>query len=526
MEASAANRVSNRAPATVRWPWLLLVIGAALVPMLITPVLPFIDFYNHIARFEVLTSLDGNPLFAANYAAAWAILPNIGLDLIAVAALKFMPLTVLPHVLAVLITSLIFAGIIALNRAVTGTTAWPAVLLAVPLLYSWILNWGFANFLLGLGLALLGGAWWLALRRQTVLRVVVAMLIALAVFFSHALAFGLYGILIATLELGHWWQQPARRLGDLIGGLALCAVQAVVPVILFLQSRTAGAPGGISNADESLARLKAQGQLFDRLIELAVMRVETIVRVAEGPSYPADALWLAAALALIAWAVVRGGLRLAPVMVPAVLAAMLLVVVMPPALFGSGYVADRMPLLLAALLVAGTMPGPNVARFRLLVPALAGLAAVRLVMLAVQWQATAGDLADFDAVAARLPAGQVMAGLPIGARPHEDMRHRCEMYPPLLLVRHGHAVPLFAIRAAQPLELRGRLATARDRLVAQTQGTSLRDRPAEMVAALARAGFSHVLLCEVSADRPFPETAYPILAQSGRFRMLRLTAER
>ncbi len=504
----------------------MLVIAVALVPMLVTPVLPFIDFYNHIARFEVLTTLDGNPLFAANYAAAWAILPNIGLDLIAVAALKVVPLAVLAQVLAALITVLIFAGIIALNRAATGQTAWPAVLLAVPLLYSWILNWGFANFLLGLGLALLGGAWWLAARRRTALRVAVAALIALAVFFSHALAFGLYGILIAALELGHWRQQPERRLADLIKGLALCAVQAVVPAILFVQSRTAGAPGGISNADESVARLKAQGRLLDRLIELAQMRVETIVRVAEGPSYPADALWLAVALGLIAWAVVRGGLRLVPVMVPAVLAGVVLVVVMPPALFGSGYVADRMPLFLAALLVAGTAPGPNIARLRVLVPALAALAAVRLVMLAVQWQATAGDLADFDAVATRLPAGQVVAGLPIGARPHEDMPNRCEMYPPLLLVRHGHAVPLFAIRAAQPLELRGRLATARDRLVAQTRGTSLRDRPAEMIDALARAGFSHVLLCQVSADRPFPDAAYDIVAQSGRFRVLRLTGER
>jgi hypothetical protein len=500
----------------------VLVIAVALVPMLITPVLPFIDFYNHIARFEVLTALDGNTLFAANYAAAWAILPNIGLDLIAVAALTVVPLAVLPHVLAALIAIVIFAGIIALNRAATGRTAWPSVLLAVPLLYSWILNWGFANFLLGLGLALLGGAWWLAARRRPVLRVAVACLIALAVFFSHALAFGLYGILIAALELGHWWQQPARRLGDLVRGLALCAVQAVVPAILFLQSRTAGAPGGISNADESLARLKAQGQLFDRLIELAVMRVETIVRVAEGPSYPADALWLAAALTLIVWAVVRGGLRLAPVMVPAALAGMLLVAVMPPALFGSGYVADRMPLFLAALLVAGTMPGPNFARMRLLVPALAGLAAVRLVMLALQWQVTATDLADFDAVAARVPAGQVMAGVPVGARPHEDMPNRCEMYPPLLLVRHGHAVPLFAIRAAQPLELRGRLAAAARYLAAHRP---LRD-PRMVIDAHAAAGYDYLLLCEVSADRPLPTTGFPLVATAGRFQLLRLNPGR
>ena len=531
MEASATSQVIDALPATrragaVRWPLLLLVLAAALVPLLITPVLPFIDFYNHIARFQVLAGLEANPLFAANYASAWAILPNIGLDVVALAALKLVPLAVLPHLVAVLIVSVMFSGLLALNRAATGQITWPAVLLAVPLLYSWILNWGFANFLLGLGLALLAAAWWLQQRRRPVVRLVVAVLLGLAVFFCHALAFGLYGILIAALEAGYWWQQPRRRLADLAAGLGLCAVQAVVPAMLFMQSRTAGAAGGITNADEALAKLRQQGLLLDRLIELAVLRVETIVRVAEGPSYPADALWLAALVGVLGWAAARGALRLAPIMVPAVLAGTVLVVVMPPALFGSGYVADRMPLFLALVMVAGVMPGPGWGQMRALVPALVALAGVRLVMLALQWQMTAADLADYDAVAARLPPGQTMVGLSVRARPHEDMPGRCEMYASLLLVRHGHAVPLFAIRAAQPLELRGRLAAARDELAARPAGPLSRDRPELVVGAYARAGYDYVLLCQVAADRPLPVTPYPIVAQAGRFRLLRLPGER
>ena len=531
VEASATSQVIDAQPAalragTVRWPLLLLVFAAALVPLLLTPVLPLIDFYNHIARIQVLAGLDANPLFAANYAAAWAILPNIGLDVIAVAALQVVPLAALPHLVAALIAAVMFFGILALNRAVTGQTAWPAVLLAIPLLYSWIFNWGFVNFLLGLGLALLAAAWWVQQRRRPLLRLAVAMLLGLAVFFCHALAFGLYGILIAALEAGHWWQQPRRRLGDLAAGMGLCAVQAVLPAILFMQSRTAAAAGGISNADESLVRLRAHGLLFDRLIELAALRVQTIVRVAEGPTYLADALWMAALVGVIGWAAARGALRLAPMVVPAVLAGMVLVAVMPPALFGSGYVADRMPLFLAAVLAAGVMPGPAWGRTRALVPALAALAGLRLVMVALQWQGTAGDLADFDLVASRLPPGQMMAGLSVSARPHEDMPNRCEMYPPLLLVRHGHAVPLFAIRAAQPLELRGRLAAARDELAARPAGPLSRGRPELVVSAFARAGYDYLLLCQTAADRPLPATPYPIVAQAGRFRLLRLPGER
>lgn len=507
----------------VRWPAAGLILALGLLPLIVTPVLPLIDFYNHVARFQVLATLADNPLFAANYAPAWAVLPNIGLDVIAVAALQFMPLSVLPHLLTVLILAVLFAGILALNRAITGQVRWPALLLALPLLYSWIFNWGFANFLLGLGLALLTAAWWLKQRDRPVRRVGFALLLALAIFFCHALAFGLFGILIASLELGHWWLQRPRRFAALVSALGQCALLAVVPAILFLQSRTATAAGGVSNVDESLARLRARGLVMNRLAELAVQRVETSIRVAEGPSYPADALWLLLLLALLGLAFRRRALQLAPLVAVPALAGLVLVLLMPPALFGSGYVSDRMPLFLALVLVAGIMPGPG--RLALLLPGLATLVAARLLMLAVQWHGTAADLADFDAVAAALPPGQVVAGLPVRATPHEDMPNRCEMYPPLLLVRHGHATPLFAIRTAQPLELRGRLGAARDELALRPPAPQSRERPELVVAAYVRAGYSYVLLCQVAADRPLPATPYPVVAQAGRFRLLRLASE-
>lgn len=513
------------APAgAVRWPLAVLLLALGLVPVIVTPVLPLIDFYNHVARFQVLATLAENPLFAANYAAAWAILPNIGLDLIAVAALQIVPLALLPHLVAALILTVLYAGIIALNHAVTGQLRWPALLLALPLLYSWIFNWGFAGFLLGLGLGLLGGAWWLAQRQRPVLRLAVAILLALAIFFCHALAFGLYGILIASLECSHWWVQRPRRWPALVSGLGQCAVQALVPGILFLQSRTAGAANGISNADESLARLKAQGLLADRLWQLAQQRLETIVRVAEGPSYPADALWLVLLAGMLVLAFRRRALRLAPIVAVPVLAGCALLLVMPPALFGSGYVSDRIPLFLALVLVAGIMPGPG--RLPLLLPGLAALAGARLLMVLLSWQGAAADLADFDRVAQALPPGQVVAGLPVRATPHEDVPNRCEMYPPLLLIRHGHATPLFAIRTAQPLELRGLLGAARQELQERPPGPQAPETMGTIIGAYARAGYPYLLLCQVAADRPLPETDYPVVAAAGRFRLLRLAPAR
>ena len=111
----------------VRWPAAILALALGLLPLIVTPVLPLIDFYNHVARFQVLATLANNPLFAANYAAAWAILPNVGLDVIAVAALQIVPLALLPHLLTVLILAVLFAGILELNRVITGHVRWPAL---------------------------------------------------------------------------------------------------------------------------------------------------------------------------------------------------------------------------------------------------------------------------------------------------------------------------------------------------------------------------------------------------------------
>src|SRR5690606_12022193 len=52
----------------------------SLLPLLVSPVLPTIDFYNHAARYFILTHLDESGSLQLSYAAAWNVLPNLGLD--------------------------------------------------------------------------------------------------------------------------------------------------------------------------------------------------------------------------------------------------------------------------------------------------------------------------------------------------------------------------------------------------------------------------------------------------------------
>lgn len=506
---------------------LLALFIVALLPLAITPVLPLIDLYNHVFRFDVLSRLASDPLLVANYTPQWALLPNIGLDVIAAGLLKFVPATWLPHIIVGLIFLTMFGGVVAFNRALTGRASPLPALLVMPLLYSWILNWGFVNFLLGLGLVFAGAAAWLHLRDRTALRLAVAIPAAVLIFLCHGVAFALYGLLIAALELGHWLRQRPRRLAALMQALGMCLVQAVLPVMLFFASPTVGAAGGLTNADETVARLWAAGGLAQKLQQLLFYRLETMVRVAEGAGFGVDALWLAGVLALLLW-LWRSRLIDVPAMAwPAIGVGALLVLFCPPALFGVGAVADRMPLFLALLLVGSLRPAIGLRAGNPAVIGLAALVAVRLVSIAVQWQGTAADLADLDRVAARLPPAQLITGFAPGATPHEDVPERCDMYPHVLAMRHRQIMPLFAFRTAQPITMAGRLARAD--AIADAQVPPLRKAggpPVRIVEALAAAGFDYVLMCQVSERDVLPKTSFPVVAQAGRFRLLRLAPER
>src|SRR3569623_712503 len=71
----------------------------AMVPVMVTPVLPLIDHYNHLVRFYVLAHLDSNPLLQQYYRAQWSVTPDIGLDALAIPLLKVVSPLVAAHLI-------------------------------------------------------------------------------------------------------------------------------------------------------------------------------------------------------------------------------------------------------------------------------------------------------------------------------------------------------------------------------------------------------------------------------------------
>lgn len=487
----------------------------AMIPLAVTPVLPLIDFYNHLARFFVLAHVDYSPFLQLYYEARWALLPNIGVDVIGTPLLAVAPPLIAAKLLVAFILLMVFGGALYFHRAVTGRHSLLVAVLLVPLLYSYVLNWGFANFLLGLGLTFWAAGWWVSMRERPALAVPVSVVLALVIFFCHGIAFALYGLLVVSLEAGGFLSSPGRQWGRLARRLALCAAAAVLPVLYFFLWKSGQAPG----AGQAVAALNLEPiPLPERIARAGLYHLRTIMRVEEGPAGWFDAATFALQIAAIGVLLRSGRLAIAPA-ARFMAAVVLILAALPlPTIFGVGYLGDRTPLF-AALALLGALvvkPGPWVGRERVLAGVLVAVAVVRIGAIAVHWHSYGDLYAEFRSVAARIPPKSLTMAIAAGSGKHETDVPRCEMFGPLLIAEMGHAGPLFADEKQQPLRLVGPM----------EGGGSTGRRPvityADQVTGPLQNGFDAVLVCNSNLlPSPVPQGARA-LAKTSHFVLIGL----
>lgn len=497
----------------------------ACLPVLVVQVLPTIDFYDHMNRYFILANLGARPFLGENYQSNWSLLPNIGLDVVGSALMRWINPALVPKVITILVFLVQYWGILAFNRVLTGRFSIVTGILCVPLLYSFIFVWGFANFLLGLGLVFWGAAAWLALRRRLAVAVPVGIAFGLAIFLTHGVAFGLYGMLLGGLELG-FFALEREGLKPFLQRLAALAIQAVGPAALFVVSATARASGGVTTAGASFHQLARHGSLAQRLVDLAIYRLQTIVRVAEGPAPWFDAATLAATVALVLWLAARGRVSLPRIAWPPLLIGAILIVVVPPAMFGVGYVSDRMPLFFAFVLVGALAFRVRLDRVDAIpVALLAVLVAARIGYIGYDWRRYEPDFEAYQAVASQIPPHRVVNFINVSLEPRLGPQRRCEMYGPLLISMYDQAAALFAIPTAQPLRLKGQLAYALSDLPDHKpfKGAEAADYYNRTLdAVIAQKRFDYSLICDADLmGRPLPPTA-AVVAQQGRFTLVRI----
>jgi hypothetical protein len=313
-------------------------------------------------------------------------------------------------------------GTAALHRALHGRAGlWPiASLLFV---YNGALCWGFLNCLFGIGAGLFALAGWIATKEwRAVPRLALFAVVASVLFVLHLFAFGLYGLAVASYEIG---TRLIERRYSWASFFSLCApgTQFVPALAFWAASLAASGPSFTrygSLSDKLYAALtpfafNVAPQLFDKLL------------------FPfCIAFWIAGRMSR--------AISFAPAMRLPLAVLLVVASAMPNVLNGSWLADTRMPVALLFITIASTrIDGKH---FRLL-----GLfATLALVFLGLRVWAVSASWRDYDAhfaefraadraiapgarlliVEASLPESErVIAGVPpaLAARRRQDFDH-------------------------------------------------------------------------------------------------------
>jgi hypothetical protein len=430
LRSAPGKRLEGRSTVFIAFIGLLAI---AAVPLFSTVLPPLVDYPNHLARLHLLA--EGGDQF---YAIRWAPLPDLAADLIVPPLAHAVSLATAGRLFLLLTFALIAGGTVWLNRVATGCwRLWP--LLSFLLLYDRILLWGFLNYLFGLGVALCGIALWLALESKPAwLRVLASALVALACFFSHIAAFGVYALALAGVELLPAWRLFRGRDYRLLAWRILVAgIQFVAPVILFAFFQPASKTGLVSYGN------------FWRKADL-------LFSVFDNYNRPFDIVCFGLFVALFAVLAWRRRLTIEPRLGAALAILSVGYLLLPSQMLSGSGVDRRLPVALFLFLIAATSPVIQGSRR---IAAILGVAivlvfAARMLVIETVWRQADRLYREDIAVIDSLPEGVKLAV----AYPPRDVNAGAipELHvATLAVVRREAFVPtVFAYPAQQPLSLR------------------------------------------------------------------------
>jgi len=340
----------------------------ALAPVLIFPIAPLADYPNHLARMHVIVSLGSDPDLARYYDIHWQIIPNLVMDMVVPLFARVTDIYHAGQVFTVLCVLVVPTGVFALNRALFG--GWPAIgLVALPLLYNHIFLIGLMNYWFGIGLALWAAAAWVALRdRPWPWRFATSTIFALALFFCHIFAVGVYGLALLAFELWRLWQQRSAPIAPRLVDFAATGLPFLAVLALLVASPT----WELSGDNEWSWSAKLDGLYY------VISAYSDFTDLALG----------AAMIAVLAWAAVLGQLRVHPSTWLLLGLGSLVYLAMPNVTHTAYLVDQRLPIAIILIALAFTrLQVPSRRADYGIVLALCFLLAVRMAEVGVNWSA-------------------------------------------------------------------------------------------------------------------------------------------
>ncbi|NPD65202.1 hypothetical protein HN018_00900 [Lichenicola cladoniae] len=285
------------------------------VPFFFCSIPPLTDLPGHMGSAAVAAYAD-DPVFASRMSFEWHLIPNMGTDLVVAALRRVLGLVWSYRLVAASIPLLLATGIIMVARTVNprgaASTAW-----ALVFIYSYPLNSGFLNYMLGVALSLICLASWIRLDGHVRLREAGAWIIIPAVFLCHVVAGCLLVLFIASRELE--LARSDRRWRSLLVRCRPLLSSFVIIVLWRLTSRSLTGTNRYS--------IPAK---FNALVML--LRDQNLL-------LDIGTLGLALAVFVVGW---KRGARPNRAVVPALLGLILLFIITPGVLGGSNYADERL----------------------------------------------------------------------------------------------------------------------------------------------------------------------------------------
>jgi hypothetical protein len=377
----------------------------ATIPIIVTGTPPIHDYPFHLAKIDVLSRHGSSAFLQAHYEVSLHLQPNLLGDLLGVLLAKLLPIDLAGRFLVAAILATQISGVCALHHSVwRRKSLWP--LASILVAYNFILLFGFLNYLLGIGLAL----WALAVGRWArncvpPVRLLVGVCGALAVYFAHLVAFGLYSVAVTAFALQAAWRHKEK---SIFRQVAVDMAPLFLVLGIFVFSSTAGA-GGFMFFPEGSSYLRSKlawsltpllfGNLSVDLIHIGI---------------------LIGAMALAGW---MGSFRLHPEGTLVVLLLLATYLAAPVSAMSGTNLDKRIPVALAFFVVALTDLSPKGRtmgwswRLMVLVGVGAVMVAVRLLIVGVHMQSTQQTLSDLRSALLRIPDGAVVFTATQGRNP-------------------------------------------------------------------------------------------------------------
>ena len=366
----------------------ILLLAITSIPIVLHPWPPMSDYINHLARMQVIATINSDPDLARFYEIDWQVIPNLMMDLIVPSLVRVVNVYLAGQIYTISSFMLILSGTLALHRQLFGR--WSVLpLIAFPLLYNNVFLVGTMNYVFGIGLALWALTSWIALReRNPALRLAVSTLFILGLFFCHLFAVGVYGVGLLAFELHRLWTRAAQlrhaatgqRNGAAAAKLLLDFVVTGLPFLPILPLLMMSPTWGLR-------------QTFTWELP---GKMEGLVYIIEVYSHGAAFFFTAAVAFAIGWATRHRAISFHAVGVGLLAIGVLVYMALPRVIFET-YMADqRLPISLAFMLIACTdldLRDKVVRR---------GFAAVLVIMLVIRvgevesmWRSLSGGIDSF-----------------------------------------------------------------------------------------------------------------------------------